>query len=96
MCVGCRQRTTKRELLRIVAGEDAHGPAASWAVVPDPRGTAAGRGAHLHPTTDCLALAERKRAFPRALRVQKGLSTQTLREYVERLTHPTDREGTGA
>lgn len=81
MCVACRQRATKRELLRIVAGEDAHGPA----VVPDPRGTAAGRGAHLHPTADCLALAERKRAFPRALRVPTGLSTQTLREYVEQL-----------
>ncbi|MEP6815915.1 MAG: YlxR family protein [Marmoricola sp.] len=89
MCVGCRQRATKRELLRIVAGEDAHGPAGSRAVVPDPRGTAAGRGAHLHPTTDCLALAERKRAFPRALRVQGGLSTQLLREYVERLAHPS-------
>ncbi|MGI9155880.1 MAG: YlxR family protein [Marmoricola sp.] len=84
MCVACRQRATKRELLRIVAGEDAHGSA----VVPDPRGIAAGRGAHLHPTTECFALAERRHAFPRALRVQGGLSTQTLREYVEQLTCP--------
>jgi predicted RNA-binding protein YlxR (DUF448 family) len=68
-------------LLRVVAGPDADG-SGDLAVVPDPRGTAHGRGAYLHPTTGCLALAERKRAFPRALRVAGGLSTQTLREYV--------------
>lgn len=61
-------------------GEDMHGPA----VVPDPRGTAPGRGAHLHPTTECLELAERKRAFRRALRYEggKALGLDALREYV--------------
>ncbi|WP_081683133.1 YlxR family protein [Marmoricola sp. URHB0036] len=90
-CIGCRVRAAKRELLRVVAGTDAktqdraHG---SWFVVPDPRGTAPGRGAHLHPTLDCLALAERKRAFVRALRHETGergpLSLERLREHLTR------------
>ncbi|GGF38507.1 DNA-binding protein [Marmoricola endophyticus] len=86
-CVGCRERATKRELLRVVTGVDAHGDA----VVPDPRATAPGRGAHLHPTSACLALAVRRRAFPRALRFSGALSTQTLDEYL-RTAHDTDRE----
>lgn len=92
-CIGCRERTTKRELLRIVAGTDAEGlegsHTGSWFVVPDPRGTAPGRGAHLHPTTECLALAERKRAFQRALRhdagVRGALSLARLREHLQQL-----------
>ena len=87
-CIGCRERTTKRELLRIVAGTDAEGR--SWFVVPDPTGTAPGRGAHLHPTARCLALAERKRVFSRALRHDSGgpgkpgsaLSLERLREHL--------------
>ena len=86
-CVGCRERAIRRELLRVVAGPDADG-SGDPAVVPDPRGTALGRGAYLHPTTGCLALAERKRAFPRALRVAGGLSTQALREYVAQQPAP--------
>ena len=63
-------------------GEDADGPA----VVPDPDGTAPGRGAHLHPTPACLALAERRRAFARALRYEggKALGLEAVREYVAR------------
>ena len=104
-CIGCRERATKRELLRIVAGTDAEGregsQTGSWFVVPDPSGTAPGRGAHLHPTTDCLALAERKRAFARALRHDAGvpgksrgtLSLERLREHLRQLEHEeTDRE----
>ena len=86
-CIGCRERAAKRELLRVVAGTDAEDPGpASWFVVPDPSGTAPGRGAHLHPTPECLALAERKRAFSRALRhdagVRGALSLERLREHL--------------
>ncbi len=84
-CVGCRARTAKSELLRVVAGTDANGRAA---VVPDPAGTALGRGAHLHPTSDCYELAERRRAFTRALRpkrdgAQVGLSSEPVRTYLD-------------
>lgn len=86
-CIGCRKRAAKRELLRVVAGTDAEGQAGSWSVVPDPRGTAPGRGAHLHPTEGCLALAERRRAFARALRhdagVRGALSVELLRQHLE-------------
>ncbi|WP_299034143.1 YlxR family protein [uncultured Pseudokineococcus sp.] len=39
------------------------------AVVPDVRRRLGGRGAWLHPDPACLALAVRRRALPRALRV---------------------------
>jgi predicted RNA-binding protein YlxR (DUF448 family) len=52
-------------LLRVTAGSDADGRPV---VVPDPAATRRGRGAHLHPTIACYALAVRRRAFGRALR----------------------------
>ncbi|HEY0891398.1 MAG TPA: YlxR family protein [Nocardioides sp.] len=78
-CVGCRQRAAKRELLRVTAGTDANGQPA---VVPDPTGTAPGRGAHLHPTPDCYDLAVRRKAFTRALRLEGGRSAAPVGEYV--------------
>lgn len=72
-----------RELLRVVAGTDAEG---HWSVVPDPNGTAPGRGAHLHPTAECLARAEHRRAFARALRHDAGvrgpLGLDALRQHL--------------
>jgi predicted RNA-binding protein YlxR (DUF448 family) len=71
-------------LLRVTAGSDAHGLPA---VVPDPDGTAAGRGAHLHPTAGCYELAVRKKAFARALRFSgatgTGLSSAPLADYLD-------------
>lgn len=58
-------------------------------VTPDPTGTAPGRGAHLHPTTECYDLAVRRKAFTRALRVSGGLSSVPVGEYVA--TETTDR-----
>ncbi|MER5717714.1 YlxR family protein [Streptomyces sp. NPDC002132] len=77
-CVGCRERTAKTELLRIVAVEDA--------CVPDPRGTLPGRGAYMHPASVCLDQAVRRRAFTRALRAPGALDTKALRRYVEQTT----------
>jgi len=79
-CIGCRERATKRELLRVTAGSDAYGASA---VVPDPRGAAPGRGAHLHPTSECYDLAVRRKAFSRALRARTGMSTAPVREYLD-------------
>ncbi len=79
-CIGCRQRATKRELLRVTAGSDASGQPA---VVPDPDGTAPGRGAHLHPTAECYDLAVRRKAFTRALRAGKGLSSAPVGDYLD-------------
>jgi uncharacterized protein len=61
--------------LRVVAVEGV--------LLPDPRGTSRGRGAHLHLDQECLALAERRRAFPRALRLAGPLDEAPLRAYFE-------------
>ncbi|MFL6060004.1 MAG: YlxR family protein [Marmoricola sp.] len=86
-CIGCRERAAKRELLRVVAGEGT--------VVPDPDGSAPGRGAHLHPTLACFGLAERKRAFARALRHDAGkgggLDLAGLEEYLTHLVRSDPR-----
>ena len=63
----------------MVAGSDTQGLPA---VVPDPGAIAPGRGAHLHPTTECYHLAVRRRAFARALRSGVGLEPTPVREYV--------------
>ncbi|WP_296604122.1 YlxR family protein [Nocardioides sp.] len=78
-CVGCRKRAAKDELVRVTVGSDAQGHPA---VVPDPAATAPGRGAHLHPTSECYELAVRRKAFGRALRVTTGLSSAPVGEYV--------------
>lgn len=80
-------RSTKSDLLRLVVMTQ--GPERT--VMPDPRGTAPGRGAHLHPTAACLALAERRRAFVRALRAQAPLDTGPVRDYVAAM--PTTPSG---
>ncbi|WP_369806006.1 YlxR family protein [Amycolatopsis sp. M39] len=61
------------ELLRVVA--------ADGRLVVDERRRLPGRGAWLHPGPGCLAKAERKRAFPRALRAQGALETAGLRDH---------------
>ena len=74
-CVGCRERAPKQELLRVVAGDGTSGPG--------PGGAGTGPWGHLHPTTECLALALRGRAFGRALRVLTGLPPKPLAAYLE-------------
>ncbi|HEY3508497.1 MAG TPA: YlxR family protein [Kribbella sp.] len=52
-------------------------------VLPDPDRRAPGRGAHLHPAIECLDLAVRRKAFPRAFKVPGPLDVTGVREYVE-------------
>jgi len=85
-CIGCRKRAAKRELLRVTAGSDMRGASA---VVPDPEGTAPGRGAHLHPTAECFDLAVRRKAFTRALRAGTGLSAALVQEFLDSRAVPT-------
>ena len=74
MCVGCRQRTAASELIRVVA--------IAGACVLDHDRRLPGRGAHLHPTLQCLDRAERGRALPRALRVAGPLDLTALRAEI--------------
>jgi predicted RNA-binding protein YlxR (DUF448 family) len=74
-CVACRTRADKTDLLRVTARDGL--------CLPDPRFRQPGRGAYLHPTIGCLDLAERRRALPRALRVQGALDTAAVRACIE-------------
>ena len=74
-CVGCRKRALASELLRVVAVVR-HDE--MIVIEPDPARIRPGRGAHLHPDPACLALAERRRAFGRALRVTGVVDTGPL------------------
>ncbi|MCG5211750.1 YlxR family protein [Streptosporangium sp. KLBMP 9127] len=74
-CVGCRVRTVKSELLRLVLVEGV--------IVPDLRGRLPGRGASLHRNLGCLELAERRRALPRAFRVAGTLDVTRVRAHLE-------------
>jgi uncharacterized protein len=76
-CVGCRRKDQRSVLLRVVTGDGEH----SRAVV-DPERIRPGRGAWLHADLQCLELAERRRAFTRALRVER-LDLVSVREYLE-------------
>jgi hypothetical protein len=81
-CIGCRQRAAATELLRVVVAPAATDPAASGTVVPDPRRRIPGRGAWLHPDPECVALAQRRRAFGRALRARVPLDLAPVVEYL--------------
>ncbi|RJL26653.1 DUF448 domain-containing protein [Bailinhaonella thermotolerans] len=74
-CVGCRVRTVKSDLLRLVVVDDV--------LVVDRNGRLEGRGASLHPSLSCLELAERRRAFPRAFRRAGPLDTSRVRAHLE-------------
>ncbi|MEU3188751.1 YlxR family protein [Streptomyces sp. NPDC006923] len=77
-CVGCREQAAKSELLRIVVVDGQ--------CVPDQRGTLPGRGAYVHPALVCFDLAVRRRAFPRAFRVQGPLDSAEVRRVVQAIT----------
>lgn len=83
-CIGCRQKGSRSELLRLVAGAGG-----SSAVVVDERRRMAGRGAWLHPSEKCLALAVKRRAFGRALNGAAGTA-----DVERRITAGTQAVGT--
>lgn len=67
MCVSCREMFPKKELIRVVRGEDE--------TRVDPTGKAAGRGAYICGQPACLEKAKRTRAVERALggNIEEGL-----------------------
>ncbi|MEN9956047.1 MAG: hypothetical protein RLY34_854 [Actinomycetota bacterium] len=69
-CVGCRQRSQRAELLRIVSKSNV--------LAFDHLKTKPGRGAWIHPSSDCLTLAIQRNAFGRALKLSKQIDTSGL------------------
>jgi predicted RNA-binding protein YlxR (DUF448 family) len=72
-CIGCRTRSSKAELIRLVSG--------GTSVSVDGRQVQPGRGAYLHRSPECVAEAVRRRAVARALR-RPGLDAGQLPELV--------------
>ena len=62
-CMGCRERTDKRNLIRVVRGTDG-------SVSLDFSGKAAGRGAYICPKAECLKKAQKAKALDRSLEVE--------------------------
>jgi len=67
-CVICRQTSGKRELLRVVRLPEKDGSA----VVVDPTGKLAGRGAYICPEKECIEKAQKSKRFERALAAHAG------------------------
>jgi predicted RNA-binding protein YlxR (DUF448 family) len=85
-CVGCRKRELAVELLRVVAVDNVGGPGnGSSAVIVDSARKLPGRGAWLHPDSNCLDAAIRRRAFVRALRITGSPDTSAVVEFVNAL-----------
>ena len=83
-CVGCRAKAVRASLLRVVA--------VGGVLVPDPAGRLPGRGASVHLDSRCVALADKRRAFPRALRLVGPLDVTAVREHV--VSYQNDQHGT--
>jgi predicted RNA-binding protein YlxR (DUF448 family) len=69
-CVGCRQRSQRADLLRIVSKSNV--------LAFDQQKNMPGRGAWIHPSSDCLALAIQRNAFGRALKLSKQIDSTGL------------------
>jgi predicted RNA-binding protein YlxR (DUF448 family) len=90
MCVGCRQRATVDQLLRVALhpGERSDDRNLTVTVLADPRRRVLGRGAWVHPDPACVALADRRRAFGRALKSSAPVNSAQVAGYVETLARP--------
>ena len=91
-CIGCRKRAPASELLRFVASGPEIDGNVELRLQPDPSRRLPGRGAHLHLDPACFALAERRRAFGRALRLTGVADTGSLAEHIRAVAAhgPTD------
>lgn len=61
-CVGCNERKTKKELIRIIRTPEER-------IEVDFTGKKNGRGAYICNSTECLALARKRKAVERSLKV---------------------------
>ena len=81
-CLGCRQRDIRSSLVRVVAREGE--------AVVDQSAALPGRGAWVHPTSECVTTAIQRKAFGRALRVEGALATDGLRLVIPLSTTPSN------
>ena len=73
-CVGCRRREAVSDLIRLVVVQGN--------IVFDSNRTLPGRGAHIHPTQECVQLAVTRKALSRAFKETAGTSAAVLDEIL--------------
>ncbi|MEO7126685.1 MAG: YlxR family protein [Nakamurella sp.] len=73
-CVGCRMRCSDVELLRVVVSDGE--------LIPDPGRRLPGRGAWVHPTNGCVAMAQQRRAFARALPGSRSFDETPIHRFI--------------
>ncbi|EEI16868.1 YlxR family protein [Corynebacterium lipophiloflavum] len=76
-CIATRDARPRTELLRVVAD-----PNGSGRILADPSATLPGRGAWITPTLEAFELAERRKAFARALRVTTPVDLGHVSAYL--------------
>lgn len=81
-CIATRTTQPATQLLRVVAQTREDG---NTVVVPDPRRTLPGRGAWITPVRQAFSLAEKRRAFSRALKVPATADLSEVRTYIDSL-----------
>ncbi len=74
-CVGCRQRASRTDLIRVVCIQQQ--------LKPDALGSLPGRGAWLHASSNCLTTALDRKAFGRALKSPQQLDASALITFIE-------------
>ncbi|SDN18517.1 hypothetical protein SAMN05216355_101106 [Actinomyces ruminicola] len=74
-CIGCRGKAPRAQLLRLALTD-------SGELTVDARALMPGRGAWIHPDPACVDLAERRRAFGRALRLRGSPDVAPVRDWV--------------
>jgi predicted RNA-binding protein YlxR (DUF448 family) len=96
LCVGCRGRSGRHELLRIVVVPASDCAPGRWVAEPDVPATQPGRGAWIHPRIECFELAEKRRAWMRAFRLAAPPDTSAVHHHLEALNdaqqHPADQQ----
>ncbi len=77
-CIGSRRRAPRSSLLRVVALSDGR-------VVADPKAVMPGRGAWLTPTVEAHDQAVKRRAYRRALRLDREPDTSAVLDHLHGL-----------
>lgn len=80
MCIATRTVCADHQLLRVVAQTTENGDVM---IVPDPHRRLPGRGAWITPEVGALEIAEKRKAFSRALKVPGNADLHLVREYLE-------------
>ena len=86
MCVSCRERFAKKELIRVVATPDGQ-------TVIDPTGRLPGRGAYVCHDPECMKKALDRQQFDKGLK--KSVDAESIRPELLKLQEEPEKEGPG-